>query len=180
MKKIGKVKLGINNELDVVIVSDVTMKDESDKDDLYFVMFNIMHEPLRLSVTTVGDLLKLAKINTEKSEEELLKLLESDPEQYVYSALGNTELLMNNSQEKIKILLDNSESATKARIIISSMIDKKRFIQESNYNVDGKITVKKQEVETENMIPQLRIMLEIIKNWDNLDLEELEKRLAGQ
>jgi len=180
MKKIGKVKLGINNELDVVIVSDVFMKNEADKDDLYFVMFNIMHEPLRLSITTVGDLLKLAKQNTEKSDEELLELLESDPEQYVYSALGNTELLMENSQEKIKILLDNAESATKARIIISSMIDKKRFIQESNYNVDGKVTVKKQEVETENMIPQLRIMLEIIKNWDNLDLEELEKRLAGQ
>tara|TARA_R110000751_G_scaffold105576_1_gene201544 strand:- start:2711 stop:3253 length:543 start_codon:yes stop_codon:yes gene_type:complete len=180
MNKIGKVKLGINNELDVVIVSDVSMNGEADKDDLYFVMFNIMHEPLRLSVTTVGDLLTLAKINTEKSEEELLKLLESDPEQYVYSALGNTELLMENSQEKIKIPLDSAESATKARIIISSMIDKKRFIQESNYNVDGKITVKKQEVETENMIPQLRIMLEIIKNWDNLDLEELEKRLAGQ
>ena len=177
MNKIGKVKLGINNELDVVIVSDVSMNGEADKDDLYFVMFNIMHEPLRLSVTTVGDLLTLAKINTEKSEEELLKLLESDPEQYVYSALGNTELLMENSQEKIKIPLDSAESATKARIIISSMIDKKRFIQESNYNVDGKITVKKQEVETENMIPQLRIMLEIIKNWD---LEELEKRLAGQ
>ena len=180
MNKIGKVKLGINNELDVVIVSDVSMNGEADKDDLYFVMFNIMHEPLRLSVTTVGDLLTLAKINTEKSEEELLKLLESDPEQYVYSALGNTELLMENSQEKIKIPLDSAESATKARIIISSMIDKKRFIQESNYNVDGKITVKKQEVEIENMIPQLRIMLEIIKNWDNLDLEELEKRLAGQ
>ena len=180
MNKIGKVKLGINNELDVVIVSDVSMNGEADKDDLYFVMFNIMHEPLRLSVTTVGDLLTLAKINTEKSEEELLKLLESDPEQYVYSALGNTELLMENSQEKIKIPLDSAESATKARIIISAMIDKKRFIQESNYNVDGKITVKKQEVETENMIPQLRIMLEIIKNWDNLDLEELEKRLAGQ
>ena len=180
MNKIGKVKLGINNELDVVIVSDVSMNGEADKDDLYFVMFNIMHEPLRLSVTTVGDLLTLAKINTKKSEEELLKLLDSDPEQYVYSALGNTELLMENSQEKIKIPLDSAESATKARIIISSMIDKKRFIQESNYNVDGKITVKKQEVETENMIPQLKIMLEIIKNWDNLDLEELEKRLAGQ
>ena len=74
MNKIGKVKLGINNELDVVIVSDVSMNGEADKDDLYFVMFNIMHEPLRLSVTTVGDLLTLAKINTEKSEEELLKL----------------------------------------------------------------------------------------------------------
>ena len=49
MKKIGKVKLGINNDLEVVIVSDVAMNGEADKDDLYFVMFNIMHQPLRLS-----------------------------------------------------------------------------------------------------------------------------------
>ena len=51
MNKIGKVKLGINNELDVVIVSDVSMNGEADKDDLYFVMFNIMHEQLQLLVT---------------------------------------------------------------------------------------------------------------------------------
>ena len=180
MKKIGKVKLGINNDMEVVIVSDVSLKDKEDLDDLYFVMFNIMHNPLRLAITTVGDLLSLAKANTKKDESELLEMLESDPEQYVYSALGNSDLLMEYSQEKIKIPLDSKESANKARIIITSMIDKKRFIQETNYNVEGIITVKKQEVDTENMIPQLHIMLEIIKNWDNLDLEELEKRLSGQ
>ena len=87
---------------------------------------------------------------------------------------------MERSNEKIKIPLDSEESANKARIIISSMIDKKKFIQESNYEVNGNVVVKKQEVDTENMIPQLGIMLDIIKNWNNLDLEELEKRLSGQ
>ena len=180
MKKIGKVKLGINNDLEVVIVSDVAMNGEADKDDLYFVMFNIMHQPLRLSITTVGDLLSLAKENTGKSEEELLNQLESDPEQYVFSALGNSELLMERSNEKITIPLDSEESANKARIIISSMIDKQKFIQESNYQVNEEVIVKRQDVDTSNMIPQLTIMLDIIKNWNNLDLEELEKRLSGQ
>jgi len=180
MKNIGKVKLGVNKDLEVVIVSDVVMNGENDKDDLYFIMFNIMHQPLRLSITTVGDLLNLAKTNTGKSEEELLSLLESDPENYVYLALGNSDLLVEKSVEKIKIPLDSDESANKARILISSMIDKQKFIQESHYQVNGNVEVRKQDVDTSNMIPQLRIMLDIIKNWDKLDLEELEKRLSGQ
>ena len=60
------------------------------------------------------------------------------------------------------------------------MIDKQKFIQESNYQVNGEVIVKRQDVDTSNMIPQLTIMLDIIKNWNNLDLEELEKRLSGQ
>ena len=87
---------------------------------------------------------------------------------------------MERSNEKIKIPLDSEESANKARIIISSMIDKQKFIQESNYQVNGEVIVKRQDVDTSNMIPQLTIMLDIIKNWNNLDLEELEKRLSGQ
>ena len=177
MKKIGKVKIGMNKEMKVVIESDVEMKNKQDKDDLYFVMFNIMYDPLRLAVVTIADLITLAKANTGKSEDELLKLLDSDPEQYVYLALGNTELLMEKAVEKIKIPLDSQSNSDKARLLISSMIDSNKFVQKTNYTVDGETITKEQDVDTTNMLPQLHLMLEIIKRWDDLDLEELAKQM---
>ncbi len=180
MEKVGKVRLGMNSEMTVLVESDVMMKNSDDRDDLYFIMFNVMADPLRLSIITIGDLIALAKANTEKSETELLKLLEDDPEQYVFLALGNTELLMDKSVEKIKIPLDSQPNADKARVIISSMIDKSKFIQKSNYMVGGESVVKEQEVDTSNMIPQLKLMLEIIKRWESIDLEELEQMLGNE
>ena len=180
MEKIGKVKLGMDREMTVLIESEVTMKGEKDRDDLYFIMFNIMADPLRLSIITIGDLMTLAIANTEKEEAELISLLEADPEQYVFLALGNTELLMSQSVEKIKIPLDSQSNADKARIIISSMIDKCKFIQKSNYIVEGESIYKEQEVDTTNMIPQLGMMLDIIKKWDEIDLDELENLLGGE
>jgi hypothetical protein len=177
MKDIGKVKLGMNSDMVVVIESDITMIDENDKDDLYFVMFNIMYDPLRLAVVTIGDLLSLSQANTEKSKDELMNLLEKNPEEYVYLALGNSELLMERGVEKIKIPLDSQSNADKARIIIASMIDKGKFIQKSNYKVNGELITKGQDVETENMIPQLKLMLEIIRRWNDLDLDELAKMM---
>ena len=80
---------------------------------------------------------------------------------------------MERGVEKIKIPLDSQENADKARIIIASMIDKGRFIQKSNYIIDGESQFKEQDVDTANMVPQLKLMLEIIKKWDTIDLDEL-------
>ena len=57
------------------------------------------------------------------------------------------------------------------------MIDKGKFIQKSNYKVNGELITKGQDVETENMIPQLKLMLEIIRRWNDLDLDELAKMM---
>ena len=178
MKKIGKVRLGLGNDFAVLIESDVEMNGKDDLDDLYFVMFNVMHNPLRLSVITVGNLIELAKENSGMSADELNSLIEEDPEKYVMIALGDGSKITENGAEKITIPLDSAENANKARVIISSMIDKGYFLQKSNYMVEGEIIRREQQVETDNMKPQLHLMLEIIKRWDNLDLEELAKLIG--
>jgi len=178
MKKIGKVKLGLNNDFEVLIESDIEMNGKEDLDDLYFVMFNVMNNPLRLSIITVGNLIDLAKKNSGLGDAELMKLLENDPEKYVMIALGDGSKVMEEGIEKIKIPLDSQENANKARIIVSSMMEKGYFIQKSNYIVNGEMVRREQNVETENMLPQLNIMLEIIKRWNDLDIDELAKYLG--
>ena len=46
MKEVKDVKLGIKDG-DVVVTATVDMKADDDRDDLYFVMFNILDDPLR-------------------------------------------------------------------------------------------------------------------------------------
>jgi hypothetical protein len=175
MRNIGKVRLGLSKDFVVLIESDVEMNGKEDLDDLYFVMFNIMHNPLRLSVITVGNLVELAQENSELTLDELNTLIEEDPEKYVMLALGDGSTVMDKGSEKIRIPLDSADNANKARVIISSMIDKGYFMQKSNYMVDGEVIRREQQVETDNMKPQLHLMLEIIKRWDNLDLDELAR-----
>ena len=55
MDKISKVQLGLNNDMEVVVTSDVVMTDADDRDDVYFVMFNILDKPLRFVVSTAGN-----------------------------------------------------------------------------------------------------------------------------
>jgi hypothetical protein len=55
MKKIGKTKLTMNKEMLVIVYTDVYMQDANDVDDLYFVMFNILADPLRLSLCVVSE-----------------------------------------------------------------------------------------------------------------------------
>ena len=45
MDKINKVQLGLNNDMEVVVTSEVVMHDANDR--VYFVMFNILDKPLR-------------------------------------------------------------------------------------------------------------------------------------
>ena len=55
MDKINKVQLGLNNDMEVVVTSEVVMHDQNDRDDVYFVMFNILDNPLRFVVSTAGN-----------------------------------------------------------------------------------------------------------------------------
>ena len=62
MKSIKNVKLGLNSDMTVIVNADVEMVNAQDQDDLYLVMFNIMDDPLRLSLFTIGQLLSWKKI----------------------------------------------------------------------------------------------------------------------
>lgn len=177
MKSINNIKLGvIPKTMEVTVNTDVLMKDKNDFDDLYVIMFNIMDEPLRLSLITIGNLSSILEENG-KSKIEIKKLYESSPEKYLTEALSNTESFDKYAKENIRITLDSKENAQKARLIISSMIQHKYYTQNTNYIFDDEIINKEQKVDTTDLIPQLKLMLEIIKQWDTFDIKEFSKAL---
>lgn len=83
MEKIGKTKLTMNKEMQVVVYADVYMQSPTDQDDLYFVMFNILADPLRLSLCVVSEFFDYLVNNTEATEIQLNKMLKEDPEAYL-------------------------------------------------------------------------------------------------
>ena len=54
MKTISDVKLGFSKSTEVMVTATVDME-SGDKDDLYFVMFNILDNPLRFVVAVAGN-----------------------------------------------------------------------------------------------------------------------------
>jgi len=180
MKSINNVKLGINPKDMVVVVSaDVDMHDKDDKDDLYLVMFNIMDDPLRLSLFTIGGLYDLVKKNTNMGKGQIVEIMTNNPEKYIQLALQDTEELGNRGQENIKINLDSPKNATKARMVITSMIEKKIYRQKSTYHIGEEIIEKEQEVDTEPLIPQLKMMLEIVKRWETFNAEQFQQDIES-
>lgn len=176
MKSIKNVKLGINpKDMVVTVTADVEMIDDKDPDDLYLVMFNIMDSPLRLSLFTIGNLSELVSQNTKLSDGEIVKLMKDNPEQFIQLAVGNVEVLGEKSVENVKITLDSDSNASKARLILSSMIDKRKYMQKSTYYINGETVNKEQEVDTEPLLPQLKMMLEITKKWNGFNPEKFQK-----
>lgn len=170
MKKISNVKLGINpNTMIVNVKADVEMIDKNDKDDLYLVMFNIMDNPLRLSLFTIGNLFDLVKENTELSDNQINKLMKENPESYIQMAVSNIEAMSNKGVENVKIPLNSEDNAKKARLVLSSMIDKKIYQQISTFKFPDDEIFKEQEISTIELIPQLKMMMEITKRWSNFD-----------
>ena len=180
MESIKNVKLGLDpKKMQVVVSADITMKDEADKDDLYLIMFNIMDNPLRLSLFTIGDLFGLAQKNTGMPDSQIIRLAEKQPDKYISLALGNPEDLSEVGVENVRILLDSPENAKKARIVLSSMIEHKHYLQKSKYHIGSKIIDKEQKVETIELITQLKMMLEIVKRWDNFDIDTFKQELES-
>jgi len=170
MKEIRNVKLGINpKDMVVNVVADVEMNGKQDEDDLYLVMFNVMDSPLRLSLFTIGNLFDLVKKNSNLSDEEIYHLMKNSPDKYIQYAIGNMDALGEAGKENVKILLDSAENAKRARLVLSSMIDKKKYWQKTTYFIEGEEVKKEQEIETEQLIPQLKMMMEIAKRWENFD-----------
>ena len=57
------------------------------------------------------------------------------------------------------------------------MINSKSYLQITKYKIDEKETIKEQEIDTEELIPQLKLMLEITKRWENFNPEEFQKEI---
>ena len=52
-------------------------------------------------------------------------------------------------------------------------------IQKSKYHVEGELHEKEQRIETEALIPQLKMILEIVKTWDTFNIQEFQKNIEN-
>lgn len=173
MKQIKNVKLSLNKEAEVVVTADIVMDGPNDPDDVYFVMFNILHNPLRLVVATVGDFCGLVAEKSGASKSQAQSLLVSNPEEFMQRVLSDQQMLFGAAQEKVKVELSTQKNADLARAVVASMINKGKYHQVSNYLVAGQEPVAKhQEVPTKELMADLNQMLMIIKDWEGFDLKE--------
>ena len=180
MKEIKRVKLGVNKEAVVVVSSEVEMKSKDDTDEAYIIMFNIIGDPLRLGIIVVGNMLDKAKENTNLNEAQLEKLMEMDPEKYLQAAMKDPEKIFESAQEMVKIVLDSEKKAAQARLILASMIDNEHYMQRTRYVFEGEeIAVKEQRIETEELVLQLKAMIEIVKQWETFDMEAYQREMQA-
>ena len=170
MDKINKVQLGLNNDMEVVVTSEVVMHDANDRDDVYFVMFNILDNPLRFVVSTAGNFTEfLTQRGT--SAGEIQGWLDNNPDLFLNAIVQHQAELLPHSQEKVRVTLDSQKNADMARAVVSSMIDKKYFVNVSYYKIPGQeeIVQKNQKVPTEQLFGDFQTMLDVIKNWEGFD-----------
>ena len=107
-----------------------------------------------------------------------LKLCMNNPESYLGETLNNPGLLMT-YLENVRITLDSADNAQKARLLISSMIQNKYYLQKTKYIFPEESVEKEQKVDTTELIPQLKLMLEIIKQWETFDVNQFSQSLAN-
>lgn len=178
MKQISDVKLGFkDNE---VIVTAVVDMDHNDKDDLYFVMFNILDDPLRFVVAVAGNFVDFL-VSKGYNREEIDRWLSKDPQKYLEGIVQHQVEIMQSANERVKVVIDNQASADQARMVVTSLLAKGHFNQVTTYRFpDGTEDNKLQKVPTGDMARDLKIMLEIIKDWENFDYNEFMDRMVKQ
>ncbi len=174
MKKIGKVKLTMSKDMVVNVNADVHMKGADDKDDLYFVLFNIMADPLRLSLGVVGNFFEELERLAGSDPAKLAKLLDTEPDAYMRLVQKHYgDLVTSSNEEKVKVTLDNQRNADMARMVLSSLLQNKYYTQITTYHIPGQEPiVKEQKVPTDTLAAELKVMLDITKKWKGFDLEE--------
>jgi len=176
MKSLDTIKLALNKKAEVVLLTDVDMKDDNDIDTLFLNFFTILSEPLRLSILGVGNLSEHLAELMGVEENAILQLLKTKPEVYTNMLQTKTqELLVNFSEEYAKIELNSENSAKKARAILSSLVSNGYYMQIVNYHFPSGIKKENQQVDITEMLPAFKQMLEIVKRYDD---EEFLKELG--
>jgi hypothetical protein len=178
MKAIKDVRLGFKDQ-EVLVTADIDMESE-DKDDLYFVMFNILDNPLRFVVAVAGNFVDFLESKGYQRQE--LKLwLEKNPQKYLESIVQHQVEIMQSAKERVKVTLDSQANADQARLVVTSMLAKGHFNQISTYRFpDGTDDSKLQKVPTKDMERDLGVMLEVIKDWDNFDYDTFMAKMVAK
>ena len=166
MDRINSVKLGLNNDMEVVVTADIQMKSGVDTDDVYFVMFNVLDDPLRFVVATASNFEEfLLKKGVPSAT--LSNWLAENPELFMGEIVKHQMEVMGNAVERVKVSLDQQSNADVARTVILSL-------NVSNYHIPGQTEPiqRTQKVETAALLPDFQMMLDVVKNWEGFDFSE--------
>jgi len=173
MKGIKSVKLGMNKQAKVVMVADVEMGGADDIDSLFLCYFTVMTPPLRLSVLTSDRLLQKLSVLMNVEEANLKQVLSTNPDQYAQFIQQYTDKLISQADEQTKIVLDNDENATQGRALITSILNAGHYLQKTRFHFeDGSVQEQEQEVSIKGMEQTFKVMLEICKDWRNVEVEQ--------
>lgn len=159
--------------MEVVVTADIQMKSGVDTDDVYFVMFNVLDDPLRFVVATASNFEEfLLKKGVPSAT--LSNWLAENPELFMGEIVKHQMEVMGNAVERVKVSLDQQSNADVARTVILSMIDKGYFLNVSNYHIPGQTEPiqRTQKVETAALLPDFQMMLDVVKNWEGFDFSE--------
>ena len=173
MDQILSVKLGLNAEMEVVVTAEVQMKSAEDRDDVYFVMFNILDTPLRFVVATASNFESfLASKGVPKAT--LQSWLMDNPDAFLGEIVKHQMEVMAAGQERVRVMLDSQPNADMARAVIASLLSKGYFVNISNYHVPGspEPVQRIQKVPTEQLTEDFKMMLDVVKNWEGFDFAE--------
>jgi hypothetical protein len=176
MKELSEIKIALNKNAEVVLVTNAVMNDENDIDSLFLNFFTILSDPLRLSILGVGCLSKQLANLLGTDEQSINNLLANDTDTYTNMLQAKTqELLVGYSEEYAKIVLNDEKNAKNARAILTSLISNGYYKQKVNYLFPSGNQKQEQIVEVKEMIPAFKQMLEIVKRYDD---EEFLKELG--
>jgi hypothetical protein len=153
MKGIRTVKLAMNKNADVIMFADVDMG-ENDIDSLFLCYFTVLTPPLRLSVLTSGQLVEKLSVIMNVDKTNILNLLQTQP-------------------EETRILLDSDDNANQGRALISSILKSGYYLQKTRFHFpDGTVQEQEQKIDIAGMKPTFKAMLDICKNWREVEVEQ--------
>ena len=184
MKKLNKMNLKINpKDMILTMNTEIDMVSKSDKDDAYIVMFNIIDNPLRLSIITVSNFHDIIEDLFKVEREKIENLNQQELDVLIAETVSNIEVIAKYGEERITIPLDNETNAKKVRVILSSMIQNGYYNQITNCHVDKEVIKREQKIDTTELNPQLKVMLEIAKDWKGFDVNQFRvksQRMNGR
>ena len=123
MKKLNKINLKINpKDMVLTMNTEIEMVSKNDKDDAYIVMFNIIDNPLRLSIITVSNFYDIIQDVFQVEREKIVALKQEELDVLIAETVSNIEIITKYGEEKITIPLNNETNAKKVRVILSSMV----------------------------------------------------------
>ena len=171
MKQIRSVKLAMNKNADVIMLADVEMG-ANDIDSLFLCYFTILTPPLRMSVLTSGQLVEKLSVIMNVDKSVLLNLLQNNPEEYAKYVQNYTNELIAQADEQSRIVLDNDDSANQGRALIASILKSGYYLQKTKFHFpDGTVQEQEQKINIKGMEQTFRAMLDICKNWRDVEVE---------